>query len=77
MNLHPLIQKDESTLINTFEQPCSRLGHPCDYNPRLSFKDDTPRVLEKMSGVARSGGPVWDCMLYVTCNPLKTQAQDQ
>ena len=28
--------------------PCTRLGHQCDYSPRLSFKDDTPRVLEKM-----------------------------
>ena len=28
--------------------PCTRLGHTCDYSPRLSFKDDTPRVLEKM-----------------------------
>ena len=44
-------------------QPCSRLGHPCDYNPRLSFKDDTPRVIEKMAGVVGSGGPVWDRML--------------
>ena len=48
--------------FNWFIQPCSRLGHPCDYNPRLSFKDDTPRVLEKMSGVTKSGGPVWDRM---------------
>ena len=47
---------------NTIIQPCSRLGHPCDYNPRLSFKDDTPRVLEKMSGATKSGGPVWDRM---------------
>lgn len=41
-------------------QPCSRLGHTCDYNPRLSFKDDTPRVIEKMSGGPGLGGPVWD-----------------
>ncbi len=48
--------------FNMFIQPCSRLGHPCDYNPRLSFKDDTPRVLEKMSRATKSGGPVWDRM---------------
>jgi len=40
--------------------PCSRLGHNCDYNPRLSFKDDTPRVVEKISGSAGASGPVWN-----------------
>lgn len=41
-------------------QPCSRLGHTCDYNPRLSFKDDTPRVVEKILCPGKSKGPVWD-----------------
>ena len=52
-------------------QPCSRLGHPCDYNPRLSFKDDTPRVIEKMAGVVGSGWPVWDRMLLLSHYSLK------
>ena len=30
--------------------PCARLGHTCDYNPRVTFKDDTPRVVRKVSG---------------------------
>ena len=40
--------------------PCSRLGHECDYNPRLSFRDDTPRVIEKISGGTDGPGPVWN-----------------
>lgn len=56
----------EVRVLDVF-QPCSRLGHPCDYNPRLSFKNDTPRVIEKMTGVAGSGGPVWDCMYSLSC----------
>ena len=43
-------------------QPCARLGHTCDYNPRLGFKDDTPRIMGKVSGASRPDGPVWDCM---------------
>lgn len=41
---------------------CSRLGHVCDYNPRLSFRDDTPRVVERMQDVTGPGSFVWDCM---------------
>ena len=41
--------------------PCSRLGHKCDYNPRLAFKDDTPRVIEKISGLSGGQGPAWQC----------------
>ena len=40
--------------------PCARLGHPCDYSPRLSFKDDTPRVLEKMRPYTAKGFSVWN-----------------
>ncbi|MCJ1464059.1 hypothetical protein MMC07_002670 [Pseudocyphellaria aurata] len=40
--------------------PCARLGHLCDYNPRLAFKDDTPRVVEKMKHLECSGSLVWD-----------------
>lgn len=34
----------------------------CDYNPRVSFKDDTPRVIEKMGLGSLRKGPVWDPM---------------
>ncbi|KAI4144163.1 MAG: hypothetical protein LQ341_002710, partial [Variospora aurantia] len=43
--------------------PCARLGHPCDYNPRLSFKDDTPRVVEKMQHLTGQPRTVWDQLL--------------
>lgn len=39
---------------------CSRLGHNCDYNPRLSFRDDTLRVKERMAEVTVVGSAVWD-----------------
>ncbi|KAI4129969.1 MAG: hypothetical protein LQ338_001975 [Usnochroma carphineum] len=43
--------------------PCTRLGHRCDYNPRLSFKDDTPRVVEKMQHQTGQPKGVWDQLL--------------
>lgn len=43
--------------------PCTRLGHRCDYNPRLSFKDDTPRVVEKMQHLTGQPQAVWDQLL--------------
>ncbi|KAL8928268.1 MAG: hypothetical protein Q9208_001978 [Pyrenodesmia sp. 3 TL-2023] len=43
--------------------PCTRLGHRCDYNPRLSFKDDTPRVVEKMQHLTGQSKSVWDQLL--------------
>ncbi|KAL8997162.1 MAG: hypothetical protein Q9169_003489 [Polycauliona sp. 2 TL-2023] len=43
--------------------PCTRLGHRCDYNPRLSFKDDTPRVVEKMQHLTGQSQGVWDQLL--------------
>ncbi|KAI9731045.1 MAG: hypothetical protein M1834_005508 [Cirrosporium novae-zelandiae] len=30
---------------------CFRLGHACDYSPRLSFRDDTHRIIERMREV--------------------------
>ncbi|KAH6694380.1 fungal-specific transcription factor domain-containing protein [Leptodontidium sp. MPI-SDFR-AT-0119] len=39
---------------------CVRLGHTCDYNPRVSFKDDTPRILERTKQVSITGSYVWD-----------------
>lgn len=41
---------------------CSRLGHVCDYSPRLSFRDDTQRVVERMQEVSIVGSSIWDCM---------------
>lgn len=46
---------------------CSRLGHACDYHPRLSFRDDTSRVKERMPEVAVAGSIVWDCSFPI-CN---------
>ena len=40
--------------------PCSRLGHSCDYNPRVSFKDDTVRVVAKMNNSVGRKGPAWN-----------------
>ena len=40
--------------------PCARLGHTCDYDPRLSFKDDTSKVIERNSGSRGAPGPVWN-----------------
>ncbi|KAH9218950.1 fungal-specific transcription factor domain-containing protein [Leptodontidium sp. 2 PMI_412] len=39
---------------------CVRLSHTCDYNPRVSFKDDTPRILERTQQVSTTGSHVWD-----------------
>ncbi|KAE8452215.1 hypothetical protein EG329_001682 [Mollisiaceae sp. DMI_Dod_QoI] len=45
---------------------CVRLGHECDYNPRLSFRDDTPRIVERMQEGSTLGSYVWD---YQASNP--------
>lgn len=39
---------------------CSRLGHTCDYLPRLAFRDDTQRVVDRMQLVNTVGSSVWD-----------------
>ncbi|KAL4900601.1 hypothetical protein BDW74DRAFT_188217 [Aspergillus multicolor] len=39
---------------------CARLGHVCDYQPRLCFRDDTRRVMERMPDVKTIGNVVWD-----------------
>ena len=44
---------------------CTRLGHNCDYSPRLAFRDDTPRVLERMQDVTIVTSSVWDCQYYL------------
>jgi hypothetical protein len=35
-------------------------GFCSDYNPRVLFKDDTPRVVERMQEVSTTGNSVWD-----------------
>ncbi|KAK9454579.1 hypothetical protein V1511DRAFT_398538 [Dipodascopsis uninucleata] len=41
--------------------PCKRLNIECDYSRRLSYKDDTQRILKKMSTVIDTMGcPVYD-----------------
>ncbi|KAJ5973984.1 hypothetical protein N7481_011194 [Penicillium waksmanii] len=39
---------------------CTRLGHSCDYRPRLAFRDDTPRIMGRMADVKTDGNIVWD-----------------
>ncbi|PGG99304.1 hypothetical protein AJ79_08571 [Helicocarpus griseus UAMH5409] len=39
---------------------CARLGHECDYSPRLSFRDDTSRIKQRMQDVFTAGNAVWD-----------------
>lgn len=39
---------------------CARLGHSCDYSPRLAFRDDTPRVRERMQDVTVISNTIWD-----------------
>ena len=46
---------------------CTRLGHNCDYSPRLSFRDDTPRVVERMQEVSAIGSSIWDCPSINAC----------
>ncbi|GKZ35312.1 hypothetical protein AbraIFM66950_005907 [Aspergillus brasiliensis] len=48
------------TPIKNWLLQCARLGHVCDYRPRLCFRDDTRRVRERMSDVRTAGNVVWD-----------------
>jgi hypothetical protein len=38
-----------------------------DYNPRLAFKDDTSRIVERMQEVSKTGSIVWDRMKVLYC----------
>ncbi|PYI09034.1 hypothetical protein BO78DRAFT_405231 [Aspergillus sclerotiicarbonarius CBS 121057] len=51
---------------------CARLGHVCDYRPRLCFRDDTRRVRERMLDVRTAGNVVWDPKLRTTNIPPTT-----
>jgi hypothetical protein len=50
---------------------CDRLGHNCDYNPRLSFRDDTPRVVERMQDVTTIEQSIWDSQYYSPTRPTR------
>ncbi|KAF3318260.1 hypothetical protein TWF173_007693 [Orbilia oligospora] len=39
---------------------CARLQHQCDYHPRLSFRDDTRRIVDRMPEVSTVGSVTWD-----------------
>ncbi|KAE8147029.1 hypothetical protein BDV25DRAFT_161273 [Aspergillus avenaceus] len=57
---------------------CMRLGHKCDYRPRLSFRDDTQRVIERMSDVKVAGNVVWDREIpLATARGFKDQKSPQ
>lgn len=47
-------------LNSRFFQQCTRLGHICDYRPRLAFRDDTPRIMGRMADVKTEGNHIWD-----------------
>ncbi|OAP62188.1 hypothetical protein AYL99_04391 [Fonsecaea erecta] len=40
--------------------PCARLSLNCDFNPRISFRNDTSRVVGRMQDVTIAASPVWD-----------------
>lgn len=46
------------------KQPCARLGHLCDYNPRLAFKDDTKRIVAKMRHMKGPDDLIWNGLLF-------------
>lgn len=56
---------------------CSRLGHTCDYNPRLSFRDDTPRIVERMQDVTTAGSFIWDRQWLPGCLLRQTDRCDR
>ncbi|PYH76129.1 hypothetical protein BO82DRAFT_347741 [Aspergillus uvarum CBS 121591] len=49
---------------------CARLGHICDYRPRLCFRDDTRRVMERMPDVKLKTSVVWDSRTSAPTVPL-------
>ncbi|KAL4881505.1 hypothetical protein BJY04DRAFT_189130 [Aspergillus karnatakaensis] len=54
---------------------CARLGHVCDYQPRLCFRDDTRRVMERMPDVKTKGNSVWDSAKMTFRSKLPTTAE--
>ncbi|OKL64333.1 hypothetical protein UA08_00025 [Talaromyces atroroseus] len=55
---------------------CARLGHRCDYSPRLTFRDDTSRVVDRMSEVSVTGNAVWDSKARIHSPPATPRIYD-
>ncbi|KAF5015100.1 hypothetical protein F66182_13682, partial [Fusarium sp. NRRL 66182] len=55
---------------------CARLGHRCDYSPRLTFRDDTSRVVERMTEVSTTGNTVWDSKAHSHSPPVTPGVYD-
>ncbi|KAI9819039.1 MAG: hypothetical protein M1832_004081 [Thelocarpon impressellum] len=58
---------------------CARLNHTCDYNPRLSFRDDTPRVrggFRSYRRVSTAGNVVWDPAASRSRETSRTRSAD-
>lgn len=55
---------------------CARLGHRCDYSPRLTFRDDTSRIVERMAEVSVTGNSVWDSKARVHSPPATPGVYD-
>ncbi|KAJ5748069.1 uncharacterized protein N7511_009765 [Penicillium nucicola] len=51
---------ERSNVMKDTRNQCTRLGHTCDYRPRLAFRDDTPRIMGRMADVKTDGHVVWD-----------------
>ncbi|KAJ5224132.1 transcriptional regulator family: Fungal Specific TF [Penicillium chermesinum] len=57
---HAAVAKSNVMKVTPQCNQCTRLGHVCDYRPRLAFRDDTPRIMGRMSDVKTAGNIVWD-----------------
>ncbi|MCJ1309148.1 hypothetical protein MMC25_002803 [Agyrium rufum] len=60
---HSLVLPPKVEFDNTDDgrvQQCVRLGHPCDYSPRLSFKDETLKYVHKYEGKDAANRENWD-----------------
>lgn len=58
--VRPVLLPHGTEMETDSHQQCARLGHQCDYSPRLSFRDDTQRIMERMPDVSTIGSVVWD-----------------
>ena len=48
--LHHRLKKSFWLVTNAPKKQCTRLNHECDYSPKLAFKDETPKVVDKYLG---------------------------
>ncbi|EWC46168.1 hypothetical protein DRE_04546 [Drechslerella stenobrocha 248] len=49
---------------------CARLNHLCDYRPRLAFRDDTNRTIDRMPEVFSRFSPAWDAQAQLRASHL-------